>query len=289
MKGMAHLLPRAALILIAFGTVVYAALPVMRHALGIVAIETSGAAPAPIMGPEDEDRVDLSPLLERAPFGQALRRAASAEPPATAAPEFVLRGVFSSVGAASAALLDVDGTTGLFREGEDVTPEYMLSRVAADHVLLTGKGRSITLSFDAEDLLEADPQTDSPPSGPAELIARLGRDLVVPARAARPKPPETTSEYIDYWRKRVQKNPKAVLDEIGLTPSEDGYVIAEQHDVGVRLAGLKSGDLVRRVNGQAVGNPVDDRRFYDRVAASGQARLEVERNGRVLTFSFPLR
>lgn len=66
-------------------------------------------------------------------------------------------------------------------------------------------------------------------------------------------------------------------------------MIAESHDVGVKLAGLKSGDLVRSVNGQTVGNPDDDRRFYDRIAASGQARLEVERNGRILTFSFPLR
>ena len=80
-----------------------------------------------------------------------------------------------------------------------------------------------------------------------------------------------------------------MLDEIGLTPGDDGYVIAARHDVGVRLAGLTAGDLVRSFNGQAVGNPDDDRRFYDRIAASGQARLEVERNGRVLTFSFPLR
>jgi general secretion pathway protein C len=278
---------RVALTLIAGGTVVHAALPVMRHSVGIVTIETTSTALPPAVEPQV--RVDLAPLLERAPFGQAARSEPVASSTSAAAPDFVLRGVFSSIGATSAALLQVDGTTRLYREAEDVTADYALRRVATDHVILTGKGQTITLSFDAEDVLETEQQSDKTASGPADLIARLGRDLVVPARPGAAKPPETTSEYIDYWRKRVQKNPKAVLDEIGLTPSEDGYFIADQHDVGVRLAGLKSGDLVRSVNGQAVGNPDDDRRFYDRVAASGQARLEVERNGRILTFSFPLR
>ena len=287
MKGLAYLLPRVAVILIAGGTVVSAAVPVMRHATGIVAIasDTTALPPAPAL----QDHVDLAPLLERAPFGQAARSEPVSNNSTAAVPDFVLRGVFSSVGAASAALLQIDGETGLYREAEDVTATYALSRVASDHVILKGNGQTITLSFDAEDILEAARPADKATSGPADLIARLGRDLVVPVRAEPSKPPETTTEYIDYWRKRIQRNPKAVLDEIGLTPSEEGYVIADRHDVGVRLAGLKSGDLVRSVNGQAVGDPDDDRRFYDRVAASGQARLEVERNGRILTFSFPLR
>ena len=287
MKRLPHLLPRVGLVLIATGSVVFTALPVMRHAAGIIVL--APGAPAIAVPAEAPDHVDLTPLLERAPFGRAASTAPSGQSTAGTKPDFVLRGVFSTLGAPSAALLAVDGETDRYREGQAVTASYLLSQVAVDHVVLTGKGGTITLRFDGQDTDGANQQADGARSGPIDLIARLGRGLVVPARAQRSKPPETTSEYIDYWRKRIRKNPKAVLDEIGLTPGDDGYVIADRHDVGVRLAGLKAGDLVRSVNGRPVGNPDDDRRFYDRIAASGQARLEVERNGRVMTFSFPLR
>ena len=287
MTRMADILLRMALCLIALASVVFAALPVMRHAAGIVATENvSGALP---VGRPIPEPVDLSPLLATFPFGRAVQVDTGNATAGRETPNFVLRGIFSAEGAASTALLGVDGETGLYRQSDEVTAAYVLSRVAADHVVLTGAGQTITLGFDAQNVLGADGQVDKPASTPADLVARLGSGLVVPARAEKPKDPETTSEYIDYWRKRIRKNPKAVLDEIGLTPSDNGYVIAERHDVGVRLAGLKAGDLVRSVNGQSVGDPEDDRRFYDRVAASGQARIEVERNGRLLTFSFPLR
>lgn len=282
-----HLLAKAALVALAAFSVVQAALPVLRHAAGIVVTE-GGAPPAPPHS-TPRARTDLSPLLARAPFGRE-----PSDPPATTQtsarlPAFVLRGVFASDGASSAALLEVDGATDRYRPGDKVTETFDLSEVAPDHVTLTGAGQTITLSFEDAHLSASGSQADQIASDPAALIARLGRDLVVPIRAEKPKAPETTSEYIDYWRKRIRKNPQAVLDEIGLTPSPEGYVIADRHDVGVKLAGLKAGDLVRSVNGQSVGDPDDDRRFYDRIAASGQARLEVERNGRVLTFSFPLR
>ncbi len=91
------------------------------------------------------------------------------------------------------------------------------------------------------------------------------------------------------WRSRIIANPKQVLDTIGLVRTDDGYRIAEQHDSGVARAGLRAGDLVRTVNGQQVGDLDSDRRLYDEVAASGLARIEVDRDGETITMSFPLR
>ena len=70
--------------------------------------------------------------------------------------------------------------------------------------------------------------------------------------------------------------------------SWNGYRIAEQHDSGVGLAGLRAGDIVTSVNGQAVGDVEQDRSLFDNVAASGLARVEVQRDGRTIVLSFPL-
>ena len=79
------------------------------------------------------------------------------------------------------------------------------------------------------------------------------------------------------------------MDAIGLIPVENGYRVAEQHDSGVGLAGLRADDVVTSVNGQAVGDVERDRQLFDEVAASGQARIEVRRDGRSLVMTFPLR
>ena len=170
-----------------------------------------------------------------------------------------------------------------------MTDGYRLTRIGAAFVELSDRQNTITLSFDDTRMADAETEPAVSEDLSAQINDQIRASLVVPARFEQPAAPETTSEYIDYWRTRIRKNPQAVLDEIGLTPTENGYVIASKHDVGVRLAGLKAGDLVRRVNGQPVGNPDEDRRFYDRIATSGQARLEIERGGKTLTLSFPLR
>ncbi|MGV6848176.1 MAG: type II secretion system protein N [Marinibacterium sp.] len=288
MTGWTGLALRTAIVLLAAASIAPAGLGVARHAAGIVALPASTPAENPVQTRRAPP--DLSAILERAPFGRAPVAEGSQPAADTTLPRMILRGVFATGGPASAALVDVDGTGELFRLEETVVPDLVLTRVETDHVVLTGAARSVTLRFetDAEESPEAEPDNREPDNG-TDLIARLGGAVVVPARYQKPKAPETTSDYITYWRQRIRKNPQAVLDEIGLRATDKGYVVAENHDVGVRLAGLRSGDLVRSVNGQTVGDPDRDRRFYDRIAASGQARLEVERNGRVLTFSFPLR
>ena len=90
------------------------------------------------------------------------------------------------------------------------------------------------------------------------------------------------------WRDRITANPGEVLTAIGLIPTAEGYVIADEHDSGVGRAGLRSGDLIRSVNGQQVGDVERDRQLYDDVAASGTARIEIVRDGRSILMSFPL-
>ncbi|WP_370399928.1 type II secretion system protein N [Sulfitobacter sp. JB4-11] len=282
------LLIRVGLVAASGFSIAAAAVPVMRHMAGVVVLETPERPLLP--EPMQATRVDLAPILERAPFGRADLPAAVGNEPDEALPDMRLKGVFASSSGPSVAMLEVAGETDLYRLGHRVTGRLELTLIRSDHVELSDARKTITLRFDEAQVTsnEATSGDAADPQSPT-LFDRFSSGLVVPARNEKPPPPETTVEYIDYWRGRIRKNPKAVLDEIGLQPTENGYVIAPKHDVGVRLAGLKSGDLVRSVNGQTVGNPDDDRRFFDQIATSGQARLEIERGGKVLTLSFPLR
>jgi len=120
------------------------------------------------------------------------------------------------------------------------------------------------------------------------MTSGQGSSISEQVDAAARAQPVTTQDYIDMWRDRIIANPAEVLDTIGLVPGEKGYTIAEKHDVGVNRAGLRAGDIVTSVNGESVGNVDQDRELYDVIAASGLARIEVERNGRTIVMSFPL-
>ncbi len=277
---------RAGLVAAAIGSLLWAALPTARHVAGVIALEAPKSRIVPVGKPEPP--LDLAAIYALAPFGRAQAPDGAPDIGTTDHPTITLRGIFAARDATSTALLDVSGTPGLYQEAMQVSGRLEVSRITPVLVELSDGDTTITLRFD-DDAEIATPTAVAKSEVPSSLLNRLQGGFVIPAKYKKPGKPETTAEYIDYWRGRVRKNPQAVLEEIGLTATENGYIIADQHDVGVRLAGLRSGDLVRSVNGQPVGDPEADRRFYDEIAAAGQARIEVERGGRVLSFSFPLR
>jgi general secretion pathway protein C len=47
--------------------------------------------------------------------------------------------------------------------------------------------------------------------------------------------------------------------------------------------------VIETLNGQAVGSVASDRQLFERAVQSGGARVEVVRDGRRLTLTFPLR
>ena len=261
-------------------SLVWAGLPVLRHMSGIVVLE---ASPPPNL--PKEQRADLSAIAAFAPFGRPAVIEIAAEQPAGTLPSFVLRGVMLAREGRSAALIAHDGQTQAYGMGEEVADGFKVTAIAQESVELSTGKTNLILRFDETAQEASGTRAKADPNG----LDRLSKSLVLATKYQKPGKPETTSEYIDYWRTRILKNPQAVLDEIGLEATDDGYLIKSRHDVGVKLAGFKSGDLVRRVNGQAVGNPDADRKFYDEIAATGEARVEVERGGKLLSFSFSLR
>ena len=232
---------------------------------------------------------DLEPIAVLAPFG---RPAPTPEAPQASVPtsrDLMLRGVaISSDPALSAAFIARDGRTERYAAGDAIEPDVTLTAIEPGLVRLDVDGTEELLAFPTTVL----PSGDEP--APAEAAQSPLDRLKAAIVAAVPRPetparaPETTLDYVELWRDRIRRNPGEFLDSIGLVAGDEGYTVAETHDSAFGLVGLKAGDVVRRVNGQQVGDIEEDRRFYDDIAASGLARVEIERGGETMTMSFPL-
>ncbi len=279
---------RTVLVLGAVGSVAAAAAPVVWHAYGydrvIPPVATLRAAPT-----GQAPQTDLTQTLALAPFGTPVIAASTPDLPDATLNLTLLGVIVRDDPTRSLALISSPVGEGNFRVDQEPSPGAKITGIFQDYVTLRVAGTDRTLFFDGTD---ARTEKEAAPTGTARLQALLmsgqGISISDQVDAAERAQPVTTQDYIDMWRDRINANPSEVLDTIGLVPSEKGYIIADKHDVGVNRAGLKAGDLVTSVNGQAVGNVDNDRALYDVIAESGLARIEVEREGRTIVMSFPL-
>lgn len=267
-------------LLIMLGLIGAAAAPVVWHWQGDFAAPPAGQTAQPVAATAALPPADIGPILALAPFGAQPPAVVEDTPIGETTLDLTLMGVVvRSDPAQSRALIANAGTSGQYGPGDPLTDHATLVEVATNHVVLDVDGTLQTLSFPV-------PGDASQP----QITTGAGTDRLLAAVTAQAEapPPETTTDYIDLWRERLTANPGEVLSAIGLVATPDGYVIADQHDSGVDQAGLRAGDLVKTVNGQAVGDVEKDRQFYNEVAASGMARIEIERDGRTIVMSFPL-
>lgn len=279
---------RSAVVLLAVGSVAAAAAPLAWHIAGFDRVMPAVATLRQAR-PDARPQTDLAPMFSFAPFGTP--QAADVDIATPDAPlNLILLGVIvRDDPARSLALIRVAGNEGNFRIDEEPAPGAKIRTIAQDHITLRIDGGDRNVYFVGSDKA---PNAEAVPTGSSRLQALImsgqGGSISDQIDAAQRAQPVTTQDYIDMWRDRIIANPTQVLNTIGLVPSDNGYIIADKHDVGVNRAGLRAGDLVTSVNGQAVGNVDNDRALYDVIAESGLARIEVERDGRTIVMSFPL-
>lgn len=92
-------------------------------------------------------------------------------------------------------------------------------------------------------------------------------------------------------RQRIGNSPQAFLDEVGVREGEGGkgYVVGALANLPtIAHTGLRAGDRILSVNGEAVGNPQDDSFRIDDVMTLGSARLEIQRGTRRFTVTVAL-
>ncbi|WP_315764270.1 type II secretion system protein N [Sphingomonas sp. Y38-1Y] len=79
-------------------------------------------------------------------------------------------------------------------------------------------------------------------------------------------------------------DPAALLQRLDATPTDGGYRIGSGS-----LPGMRPGDVVQSVNGQALGRGAADQAAFAAAQASGSAQLQVLRDGKPMTLTVPLR
>ena len=254
--------------------------PVFWRILGetgqAVVLPPADASPA-----QSASRADLNPIIAFSPFGAV---AVVEEQPSLVGETslgLILLGVtIGNPVSASRAIIKAGGDqVQSYSIGANVTDTAQLTEINTDHVVLKVEGRLETLSFI--------------PPGATPSVALRGPDLrnMIP-RSTTAAPPSAQSNAPDAviarYRAAIHQNPQGVMDRLGLELTDRGYRISTNASPGVRQAGFRPGDIVTMVNGQQVGDIDKDREFFDEIAASGRARVELERDGQAIVMTFPL-
>lgn len=240
-----------------------------------LAVGAGPAAPAAAAA-----RLDLAPILAFAPFGSAVAPAAAPEVVGETGLGLILVGVTLATPAAQSRAIIAGGDSGRadsYAIGAQITAAASLEEVTRTHVVLRVEGRLETLSF-------AKP-------GSARPAATGGTDLrnLIPQAAEPAAPADDPDAVIARYRAAILQNPQSVMARLGLEVTDQGYRITEAASPGVLQAGFRPGDVVTTVNGQKVGDIPSDQRYFDEVAASGNARVELQRDGQAIVMTFPLR
>ncbi len=244
---------------------------------------------------------DLSQIIRAAPFGLVSATPASTQP---AGAGLVLRGVMLArpQSASSAIIALPSGKTRTVVIGQDLGDGSVLDSVGADRVTLrTGSGLQVltfakTVNRDGVAAILAGippsvtglaPTAASPPSpGYAAPAGGGGFGGSVPATS---NSATTIGDAIAGARQQIADNPARLIDSLGATATPQGYRVGPSPSLEMRKAGLQPGDMIEKVNGSPLGNVENDRRVFDQAVASGRARVDVLRDGRRMTLSFPLR
>lgn len=199
---------------------------------------------------------DLSPAIGWQPFGQATQTE-QAQPTSLA---FVLKGVVFAIpqSFAVAYVSESGGTPRAVRVGEALGGAT-ISSIQRDRIFLNYGGR-------LEYLALPDPAAAPPVPGAPVAAPPAGQ----PAPAAPPPPPQTGAAQI--------------LQRLDAAPVEGGYRIGSGS-----MPGMRAGDVIQSVNGQALGRGPADQAAFAAAQASGAAQVQILRDGKPVTLTVPLR
>jgi general secretion pathway protein C len=250
--------------------------------------------PAGRLSSEDE-RPDISGVLAANPFGSAMPPEAPAGPVGESDLGFTLMGVTlgNPQENSRAMISDSDANSKSYAVGAELAIGVAIAEIKGDHVVLSVNGTLQTLSFPNAIALA----TSAAPAAPvADAFATSGvaaLNRLVPAEVsyfvADPVEATDPDSVIARYRDAIRQNPTSVMLRLGIEATDRGYLVKKDTSQGVLNAGFRPGDVIRTVNGKAVGNLQSDAELFDEVALAGLAQVELVRDGEEIKLSFPLR
>lgn len=175
----------------------------------------------------------------------------------------------------SSAIIAPKGGAGKnYRIGDVVQGRTKLAAVQQDQVILDSNGKLEALKFELAGK-QGIQQSNKPT--PAQKRAQTRGTFKERFSGIR-----TPADAVQLLKDEVSNDPAGALRKMGLEASGNGsgYKVSSSGSMLTQL-GLRPGDIILSVNGQALGNLEDDQVLLEEVTNSGQARLEIQRgNGR---------
>ncbi len=224
---------------------------------------------------------DLAAILTWAPFGGGSGGVGGLP---VSNMGMILRGVVYAPGGGSTALIsNGQGPVQIFTVGEAPVGNAVIEAIEVDFVILNVGGRREAL------ILPEAAGTSAPPPSAGVAAPMATPPAAAPAPDAQAAPASASPARSSDPAPQPVVTPAAVVDSLGVAPSPQGYVVGDDSAPQLLRAGLRPGDVIKSLNGQALGDPARDRRIFQRAAAGGRARVEVVRDGRTLTLTVPLR
>jgi general secretion pathway protein C len=159
-----------------------------------------------------------------------------------------------------------------YKVGVDVSPGVRLQAIFPDRVILSRNGQLETLRLDKNQPSNADVPVQASTEGAMNPV---------------------TAQMLTQIRNEVAVNPNKASTYIRLQPMTDGafrgYRIYPGQDTSVfAAAGLRPGDIVTAVNGQALGDQQQDMAKLEQLQAATQLTLTINRDGQNQNISLNL-
>ncbi len=187
--------------------------------------------------------------------------------------------VNQATGGGSAIIAGADGVQNSYVVGQEIEGGARLAGVAFDNVLIDRGGQREALYLDqdrAKAAADASQAANAQPAGGEGTMTPTPGPIPPPA----PLPPPSGTP-------NAGLTPAALRAGIGFAPRAaggqvTGVAVSPQGDGGVfRRAGLRPGDVIRTVNGQAIRSAADLARLQAQLAPGARLTLGVERGSGV--------
>jgi general secretion pathway protein C len=226
---------------------------------------------SPLVAPASTEAVDLSALTRAQLFGPV---AASRGPEeASLAPtnlNITLTGVAVRPTGGCALVIVQGQAESAFCVGEELTPGVRLDAVERDRIVILRNGAR-----------EAVPLKDSEKTA---LITAPPPPPIV-------QPSSTGGTLVDRRQLQQQLGRPEFLSQALIVPNADGGFLVRQIQPGslYEKLGLRPGDVIRNVNGQALTSMDDVMRLYQQFGSAQRVLVEVQRQGRNETLYYDMR
>jgi general secretion pathway protein C len=227
---------------------------------------------SPAVARSEGEAVDLGALTRAQLFGPAAARSPAAE--ASLAPtnlNITLTGVAVRPTGGCALVIVQGQPESAFCTGEELTPGVRLDAVERDRIVILRNGAR-----------EAVPMKDLDKA--AGLIAPSAPPPIV-------QPSASGGQLVDRKQLQQQLGRPEFLSQALIVPNPEGGFLVRQIQPGslYEKLGLRPGDVIKNVNGQALTSMDDVMRLYQQFGSAQRVLVEVQRQGRNETLYYDMR